>query len=304
MTLKRVRGPVCAALAAPLALAGVAALAHAPDVANIAHRGAKGHAPETTLPAYAMARQMNADWLELDAQLTADGKLVAFHDTEVERTTDGEGPLNDYTLAELKQLDAGSWFNEDNPSKTKPYFAGLEVPTLDEIFQAHGTAVNYYIETKSPDENPGLEEALVAKLEEYELVDTDSVIVQSFDKQSLLEVQALNDDIPLVQLLWYHPNDYAAGADLEEWNDLTANPGDVSREQIDDIAAYATAIGVNLRHEDRRVIDRDFVRSFRDAGLGVHVYTINDTERMRMLIDWGANGIFTNYPDRLDRLLH
>ncbi len=284
-------------------LAAAPALAHDVDVASIAHRGAKGHAPEATMPAYALARQMNADWLELDAQLTADGKLVAFHDTKVDRTTDGEGPLNDYTLAELKALDAGSWFNEQNPSKAKPYFAGLEVPTLDELFQAHGTGVNYYIETKSPEENPGLEEALVDKLEDYELVESDSVIVQSFERDSLLEVQELNDDIPLVQLIWYHPKGYEEGAELKEWNELTGNPDDVSDEAIAQIGDYAIGIGTNLHYKGRRVIDEAFVQSFRDAGLDVHVYTINETDRMEMLMDWGANGIFTNYPDRLNRLL-
>ncbi len=291
-------------VAATALLASGAALAHSMDVENIAHRGAKGHAPEATMPAFAMARQMNADWLEFDAQLTSDGELVAFHDTEVDRTTDASGPLNDYTLAELKELDAGSWFNDENPDKAKPYFAGLEVPTLDEIFQAHGTGVNYYIETKSPGENPGLEEALVEKLEEYGLVASDSVIVQSFQKDSLLKVQDMNADIPLVQLVWYHPEGYEEGADLKEWNDITGGPDNITGAGLMGISDYAIGIGTNLHYNDRRVIDESFVQQFRNAGLDVHVYTINETDHMEMLMDWGANGIFTNYPDRLNRLLH
>lgn len=70
-----------------------------------------------------------ADWLELEAQLSADSERVAFHDTTVERITDGEGPVNDRALTELKALDAGAWFNEDNPNKAGPYSAGRAVPT-------------------------------------------------------------------------------------------------------------------------------------------------------------------------------
>lgn len=112
---------------------------------------------------------MHADYLELDLQMTKDGHLVAMHDDKVNRTTNGTGRVDHYTLAELKQLDAGSWFNQKYPKYQNPQYVGQQVPTLDEIFSRYGTSVNYYIETKSPDVYPGMEEQLLRQLHQYGL---------------------------------------------------------------------------------------------------------------------------------------
>ena len=271
-------------------------------VLNIAHRGASGHAPEETMPAFNQAVDMEADWLELDAQLTSDGKLVAFHDTEVDRTTDGEGPLNDYTLAELQKLDAGTWFNEKHPYRAKPAYEGVRVPTLKQLVKKHGTDQNYYIEIKSPDENPGLTKKLVRFAEKHDLVETKSIVIQCFKQAPLKKVHEMNPDIPLVQLVWYHPKEYESGAQLKEWTGVTPAPGEISRDDWAAIDAYADGIGTNMHYKDRQVIDADFVAGARRAGLGVHVYTIDSVARMTTLMDWGVTGIFTNFPDRLTAL--
>src|SRR3989442_1668420 len=78
----------------------------------LAHRGASGWAPETTLAAYRLALEMKVDYLELDVHMTRDGEIVAIHDTTVDRTTGGKGAVGDFTLDQIKQLDAGSWFNK------------------------------------------------------------------------------------------------------------------------------------------------------------------------------------------------
>ena len=83
---------------------------------NIAHRGASGYAPENTMAAFDKALEMKADYIEIDVQLSKDGEVVLMHDAMIDRTTDGSGTVDDYTLEELKQLDAGSWFG--------PQFAG------------------------------------------------------------------------------------------------------------------------------------------------------------------------------------
>ncbi|MBK1667189.1 glycerophosphodiester phosphodiesterase [Rhodovibrio sodomensis] len=298
---------------AGLALAGAAtALAPstqadtlAPDgtVLNIAHRGASGHAPEETLPAFDKARALNADYLELDAQLTADGRLVAFHDTKVDRTTDGSGKLSDFTLAELQELDAGSWFNAQNPDQADPSFAGVQVPTLDQLVARYGTEENYYIEIKSPDANPGLTEKLVAWAERHDLVANDAIVIQSFSQPALQKAHELNPEIPLVQLVWYHPRDYQEGAALKEWTEVTPGPAELSQADFERLDDYAIGIGTNLTYKDRQVIDADFVQTARAAGLGVHVYTINQKATMRRLVDWGVTGIFTDYPDRMNEVL-
>jgi glycerophosphoryl diester phosphodiesterase len=95
----------------------------------IAHRGASGYAPENTRAAFDRALALGSDAVETDVQLTADGELVIFHDGTVERTSDGRGPLADYTLAELRRLDLGGWF--------APEFAGQRVLTVAEMLDEY-----------------------------------------------------------------------------------------------------------------------------------------------------------------------
>ena len=120
----------------------------------IAHRGASGHAPESTMAAYELAHEWGADYLELDVQITADGELVVFHDDAIDRTSNGEGSIHDHTLEELKALDTGSWFNEANADKSDAGFEGAQMLTLNELFERFGHDARYYIETKSPQLNP------------------------------------------------------------------------------------------------------------------------------------------------------
>lgn len=111
----------------------------------LAHRGASGYAPEHTLKSYELGKKMKTDYIEIDLQMTKDDKLVAMHDETLGRTTNGNGAVNDYTLKQIKKLDAGSSFNKANPKKKKKEYRGLKVPTLDEIIQRFGRSVNYYI---------------------------------------------------------------------------------------------------------------------------------------------------------------
>lgn len=116
----------------------------------IAHRGASGYAPESTLASFRLANKMNADYLEFDVQMTKDGELVVFHDAKVDRTTNAKGELKQYTLKQLKELDAGSWFNEK--------YQGEKVLTVREVFEAFGNRTNYFIEIKNPPNDSKIEE--------------------------------------------------------------------------------------------------------------------------------------------------
>lgn len=264
----------------------------------IAHRGASGHAPESTLAAYEQAFEWGVDYLELDVQITSDGQLVVFHDDVIDRTSDGEGNIHDHTLEELKALDVGSWFNEAYPDSANPAFEGAELLTLDELFEHFGHDARYYIETKSPQLNPGLEEALVEALEAHDMVDTGRVLVQSFEQESLLKVHELNENVPLIQLVWYHP-DEEDNTQLKEWTDVTPAPDDMTDEDFQAIAEYAVGIGTNYLYEQQVVIDEAFIHQAHENGLSVHVYTVNNTEEMERLMEWGVDGLFTDYPDRL-----
>ena len=264
----------------------------------IAHRGASGHAPESTMAAYELAHEWDVDYLELDAQITSDGEVVVFHDDTIDRTSDGEGEINDYTLEELKALDTGTWFNEENPDSADPAFEGAQILTLDELLAHFGHDARYYIETKSPQLNPGLEEALVALLEEHDLIESGRVLVQSFEQDSLLKVHELNENIPLIQLVWYYPSEEEDGR-LVEWTDVTPGPEEITDEDFQAVADYAVGLGTNFIYEGEEVIDADFIRQANDNGLPVHVYTINEADEMERLMEMGVNGLFTNYPDRL-----
>ncbi|MDR5860228.1 glycerophosphodiester phosphodiesterase [Halomonas eurihalina] len=263
----------------------------------IAHRGASGHAPEHTWPAYDQALAMGADYLELDVHMSADGQLIAIHDTTLDRTTDGQGPVKDHDLDELKTLDAGSWFNEAHPEHANDAYAGAELLTLDEVIDRYGQDVRYYIETKSPKDYPELQDALVSKLEADGLVQSGSVVIQSFSQASLKEVHDLNPDIPLVQLLWYSPSE--DGKTLEEWTGVTPSPADITDADFQAIADYADGVGPNYLYDGQPVIDADFIDQAHSNGLLVHVYTINEKDQMRQLLDWSVDGLFTNFPDRL-----
>lgn len=264
----------------------------------IAHRGASGHAPESTMAAYELAHEWGVDYLELDVQITADGELVVFHDDAIDRTSSGEGKINDHTLEELKALDTGSWFNEANADKADADFEGAQILTLDEVFERFGHDARYYIETKSPQLNPGLEEALVESLEAHDMIETGRVLVQSFEQDSLLKVRELNENVPLIQLVWYHTSEEDA-AQLQEWTGVTPGPAEITDEDFQAVAEYAAGIGTNATYDGNDVIDADFIHQAQANGLPVHIYTINESEEMQRLIDWGVNGLFTDFPDRL-----
>src|SRR5215210_3526785 len=153
-----------------------AAIAEPPgeQVLNIGHRGASGEAPEHTIAAYDLAIREGADYIEQDLQLTRDGVLVVLHDETLDRTARGPaqnctGRVDAKTLAQLKTCDVGTWFNEAFPDRARPEYVGLQIPTLEEVFQRYGKRINYYIETKSPETADRMEERLLALLDRYGL---------------------------------------------------------------------------------------------------------------------------------------
>ena len=131
-------------------------------VLNIAHRGASAVAPPNTLAAFSKAAELGADGIEFDVHLSADGVPVVIHDFTVDATTDGHGRVAGLTVAQLKQLDAGSAFD--------PAFAGERIPTLEEVLRFVGGALLLNVELKSTDlRDTGLEQAGIAQVEQHGL---------------------------------------------------------------------------------------------------------------------------------------
>jgi glycerophosphoryl diester phosphodiesterase len=228
----------------------------------IAHRGASGHAPENTLAAFRKAVALGASFIETDLQLTRDSRLVAMHDATVNRTTNGQGAVHDLTLADLRKLDAGSWFGSE--------FAGERIPTLEEILEfAKKNDVVFYLELK-PGGSWGGEHALVGALRESgEIART---VVISFDAVIL-----------------------AAARQIEP----TLMTGLLYEGQMEDPLDKAVEIGARQLAVRGDLVSPWLLGEARRRDLQVVCWTVNQPAHMRLLIAAGVDGIMSDYPDRL-----
>ena len=243
----------------------------------IAHRGASGHAPENTLPAFRLALATRADLVELDYYHSADGVPVVFHDTTLDRTTDATNrwggqriAVGSRSAAALMTLDAGAWFN--------PVYEGTRIPTLveaTETIQAGGCTL---IERKAGDAA-----TLVRLLEEHDWLD--DVVVQSFDWTFVRDARALAPNLILGAL---GPPSRWAG------RDLTREERVLSGEFIDAMeAAGADVVVWNSQ------VTAEAIRLAQDRGFPVWIYTINQPDEAQRLIDLGADGIITDFPQEI-----
>ncbi|MBW1880271.1 MAG: glycerophosphodiester phosphodiesterase [Deltaproteobacteria bacterium] len=269
--------PIAIALAALLVLvadADAEPLPEAPTV--IAHRGASAYAPENTMAAFEEAAQFGVGF-ELDVTLCNTGEVVVIHDDTVDRTTEGSGTVADLTLAEIKGLDAGSYFD--------PEFTGESIPTLDEVLATYGGRVPIDIEIKSTTPREPLADAVVAAIERAGLVE--EVFVTSFDPYMLERVKEQNPDIYRGQLTGTFKD-----ADLcfieklflrNMWLNGKSEPDAIAVERV--------------RAKKR------FVKRQHRKGREVLVWTVNTPTEMERLLDLGVDGIITDYPDVLLEML-
>lgn len=233
----------------------------------IAHRGARGEAPENTLAAFQLGVEQGCDAIELDIHLSKDGEIIVIHDDTLDRTTDRQGRVNELTLAEIKQADAGGWFHES--------FAGERVPTLGEVFDLVPMHVMINVEVKNS-YGRHIESALVELIKRKNRVD--SVVISSFDHKSLLFLKLLEPELKIGLL-------------------YDINPGQHS--------AMAGTVGapVYSLHPKHTRISREDVRAAIAQGLQVYPYTVNAEKRMEELIELGVSGIITDYPGKLRAIL-
>ena len=248
----------------------------------MAHQGGNGLWPDNTFYAFERAVALGVDVLEMDVHSTADGVLVVIHDSTVERTTDGSGAVHDFTLAELKALDAGYRWTPDG-GQAYPYRGqGITVPALEELFIAFPEmAMN--IEIKQAE--PSIAADLCRLIREYDM--SDQVLVSSFHEEA---TRAFRGACPEV----------ATGTTQNEVIALFA----LSRPFLE--GAYSPAAAAMQVPEYRsglHVLAPRLVDAAHKRGLQVHAWTINDEEDMRRLIDLGVDGIITDYPDRLLQVL-
>ncbi len=210
---------------------------------NIAHRGASGYAPENTRAAFDTALGMNADWIETDVQMTANGHLVLFHDAFVDRNSDGCGPVADYTLAELRERDLGGWYGAA--------FAGERVLTVNEMVDEYVSRIPVVFEIKDPRATAPLLALLIAR----EVIER--VQVTSFLWYPLLEARALHPTVPLGYLTQRCDADLLERLARRRIDQLCLHIGQLTAERV----ALAHAHGLALRAwgiDQRWQIDRLF----------------------------------------------
>jgi glycerophosphoryl diester phosphodiesterase len=242
----------------------------------IAHRGASAYAPESTLEAFRLALQMGVDGVEMDVHMLRDGVIVAIHDSDVQRTTNGRGLISELTLKELKALDAGSWFNSAFPKKAKPEFALARIPTLQEIIDLmRENSVQLYIELKDPERyQPDFESNLLSMIRSHQLEKRAHFL--SFSSQSVKKIKALDPAMQTALLI--------SG----------------SIKNAVETATRVSADELAIRHT---LADPCIVDAAHESGLSVLVWTVNSQSDFRRAIRSGVDGIITNHPDRLNRIL-
>jgi glycerophosphoryl diester phosphodiesterase len=247
-----------------------------------AHRGGGGLIPENTLEAFVYSAQMGVDALELDVHATKDGTLVVNHDQSVDRTTDGRGRVNELTIEAIKKLDAGYIFSTDG-GQTFPFRGkGISVPTLTEIFDAL-PEMTFNIEPKQ--HAPSIIAPLCALIRERKM--TAKTIVGSFNQTTLDDFRRQCPEVA-----------------------TSASPSEVSRflalqktGLTDSYNPPMQALQVPRNLGGLQIVTKDFVEAAHRRNLQVHVWTINETSEMQRLIELGVDGIMTDYPDRLLKLL-
>lgn len=232
----------------------------------IAHRGASGHAPENTLAAFRGAVELGATFIETDLHATRDGRFVAIHDDTLDRTTNGSGEVEDFTMEELLRLDAGLWFDRD--------FTGERIPTLAQIMEFSSTHdVVFYLELKYR-AVPGIDHALATALRQAQ--NAGRIVVISFDPDTLAPLRRIEPSIMLGLLV------EESGASCIQ---------------------TAQNLGARQLCLKSSVVTPDLLKQAHDADLKVVTWTVNSAAAMRSMISAGVDGIMTDFPDRLRAII-
>jgi glycerophosphoryl diester phosphodiesterase len=236
----------------------------------VAHRGFSGAAPENTLAAFGKAIEIGSDMIELDVHFSKDGKIVVIHDETLERTTNGRGKVADHTLTDLKKLDAGSSFGGQ--------FAGERIPTLEEVLALAKGRVLVNIEIKNPTHGlyPITELAYRSLQAVKKAGMLDRVIFSSFNPASLEHIQK-KEPRAWVGLLFHRP-----------WNSILEMTGGKEYKVL------------NLRNI---YLNKEKIFQVHKEGIKINVYTVNSEGELEQFVRWGVDGIITNHPDRLIRIL-
>jgi len=278
-------------------------------ILNIAHRGARAYAPENTLPAFAKAVQMGCDMFELDVRLSRDGELMVFHDEDLLRCTDAinkfpgldDYHLAEFTVAELADLDAGSWYVHElslNPADRQPYLQSLSQHELTQFVRANELDLYRSGQVKIPTLKQALELAkanqLAVNVELKGLADSEQAITMTEAAVLLIEALGMTEYV----LISSFEQDLLKHVRL-----LTADiaTGLLTGDKLADPVAYLQTLGTEAYHPDGNLFNddsSDFMALHRE-GIAVNVWTCNQPEQIGKMITLGATGIISDYANRV-----
>ncbi len=240
------------------------------DPPVIAHRGVRAEAPENTLTAFRQAIAQGVRWLETDVKLTHDGMPILIHDDLLDRTTNGHGPVADMVWAEMKNLDAGSWFN--------PSFADARIPHLAEALRfVLDNKLRLNLELKPC---PGRTQAtvMVSMIEAAKIwtPEFEPPLISSFDVNALIIASRLHPDWP-------------RGLLLDQWQD-----------NWPELVKMTDVATINI---NEAVLTADRVQQLKESGHIVLSYTVNDPIRAKELLHWGVTAVFSDNPKEIIKSL-
>ncbi len=244
----------------------------------IAHRGFSGRYPENTMAAFEAAAKLPIDALELDVHSTRDGRIVVIHDSALDRTTDRTGRVFDENWATLKQADAGFMFDPDQNSSFPFRGKGIGIPLLEDSFKAFPN-MNFIIEIKQT--LPAIEEPVYRLIKKYKM--EDKVVVASEHTEPLTRFRSLAPAIP---------TNFSAQESIAFYNSFRLHLANFYKGSGD-------ALQIPPRFRGDQVVTKAFCETAKKKGIVIHVWTVNDIEEMKQLIDFGVDGIITDFPDRL-----
>ena len=231
-----------------------------------AHRGASAYAPQNTNAAFALAAEMGADGIELDVHLTKDGEVLVCHDAEVDTTSDGTGLIKDLTLAEIRRFNFA--YRADSTAFVDKY-GFVPAPTLAEVYELLApTGMTVNVELKTQDED--LLRLCAALAREYEM--TEKVYYSSFFHDTLERIHKYEPLAPTAPLC----------------GPIVGEPWD-----------YVKSLGASAMHpyQEFFIEKPEVFREFHKREFRINPWTVDDEDKMRRLIELGADALITNVPD-------
>ncbi len=226
-----------------------------------AHRGASKLAPENTMPAFELAKAAGAEGIETDVQLTKDHIPILIHDENLRRTTNGTGFVQDYTYAELRHLDAGSWFSSK--------YSDSYIVTLEEFlrwFRHQPMVLNVELKTNVI-EYRNIERIVYDCLKRYQVLER--TVISSFNADTLCRMKKINPSVETAFL---------------------------TSTKMRNLPGFAKSIDADALHVKHRLLDKKLVKHCQKNRLNLRVYTVNRPSMMRKCFQLGCNGIFTDVP--------